>query len=147
MAFAPPNNVAQGTLDRRGMSEIQAEISRLERAAENEARLLQNLEKAASVSRKKNEALRDSIEDLRRAMSAVESGEEPSFMYAYGRHNPGGADYCWRVPSTLESRVAPGRQMLVETRDGETAEATITRTERLPVLLRHKRVISVDPFV
>lgn len=147
MAFNPANDAAQNIVNRQGVVEIQAEITRLERAAENEARLLHSLENALNISRRKRESLLDSIEDLRQARASIEGGGEPSFMYAYGRHNPGGADYCWRVPSSLESRVLPGRKMLVETRDGETAEATVTRTECLPVLLRHKSVISIDPYV
>ena len=65
-----------------------------------------------------------------------------TFTYAFGKHDGGDAEFCWRVPKDLVSCVKPGVRAYVSTSRGLQI-ATVTRVETSSAYAAHKLVVGI----
>ena len=142
-AFLEINEDVQREICKRQFLEtLDERIRQLRATADHqEKNLRQKMAQEEICRRLYNESM-DQLEELTRIRTRVECGEEPSFTYAYGKHNAAGQEFCWRVPSILADRVVPGITAVADTKYGEQT-FVVTKVERIPQLLNHKLVLRI----
>lgn len=123
--------------------ELDRKIKNLEEKISFNNSLIKDLTEKISSYSEENKKTFSLVSELKTAVSVCYAGKSPLFYYAYGKHTPEGAEYCWRIPDRLISSVHPGDEILVETATG-IKSCTVTRIQKMPYYLsKHKLVVDI----